>query len=453
MNRLYSIYDRADPHSFELIQDSVSLKKKDIDPRIEELESTLQLIIPDFALKRVYIDIQDRLLFIILLLTLKKLNASVILMPIEIKPDVFFESEIMYITDNKKHPEALMINNKLEIITGDNFNKNNLRNFENRYDIFLYTSGSTGKSKLIGKNASNIITEVMELYRLFKPLKKDLFYITPPLYHIYGFLFGLMLPLYSSSAIDLTYHFTPESVAEYVKEKKVDFFVSIPSYYKMLEELHLQHFFKKAKKLFSSSAQLPLDISDSFYNKSVLITEVYGSTETGGIAHRVSAETIQWQLFSYVQIPGHSLNNEVELVIDSPAISVDYDKETGFNTGDVVNFNSDNNFILLGRNTKFVKIHGKRVDLGFILSRFREYIKNTYSINILEDQVFAGLKDDKVFIIVEGKVVEEPRKLIEDLRAFLPGYAVPRYIIFNSIPRNEMGKINKQKIDELIKGL
>jgi len=50
-----------------------------------------------------------------------------------------------------------------------------------------------------------------------------------------------------------------------------------------------------------------------------------------------------------------------EFKIISPAISVNYNKKNGFNTGDVVLFSKNGNFILLGRNIRFVKIAGKRV--------------------------------------------------------------------------------------------
>ena len=222
----------------------------------------------------------------------------------------------------------------------------------------MYTSGSTGKPKLIGKNSSHIITETAELFRVFKPSPKDAFYFTAPLYHIYGFLFAFMLPLYSSSKIDLSYHFSPESIAQHISANKIDYFISIPSYYAIFQELHLKNEFKNCKLCFSSSAPLPASISEDFFSQKIAITEIYGSTETGGIAHRCYAKNPNWELLSYVKIKNLRLQEEIELYIDSPGISVDYNSDTGYNTGDMVNFYSDEKFLLLGRNTRFVKIHG-----------------------------------------------------------------------------------------------
>lgn len=453
MNRLYAIYDRANKATFEIIDEDKRYRKKDIDEGIEYLESELLLIVDNLTSKRVYIDIKDRFLFIVLFLTLKKLDASVVLIPIEIQPDVFYEDGIVYITDNKKFPNSLYVNTDFNIIAGDEFNKDKLSDFDKINDIYLFTSGSTGKSKLIGKSSGNIITEAMELYRIFKPSPKKMFYFTAPLYHIYGFLFGLILPMYSSSIIDLTYHFSPESIAEYVKSEKTDYFISTPSYYKMLETLSLQKYFKKVSNLFSSSAPLPVSVSESFFKNGAAITEVYGSTETGGIAYRVSAENIQWKMFSYVSIILQDKNDEAELIIDSPAISVDYDKKSGYNTGDLARFHDGTSFTLIGRNTRFVKIHGKRVDLGFISSRVREFLKEEYNIRLNEDELYTGVYDEKIYLFTDKKINDTTHNIVEKLRHILPGYAVPRVIISDGIPRNEMGKINKNRIDEIIRGL
>ena len=72
------------------------------------------------------------------------------------------------------------------------------------------------------------------------------------------------------------------------------------------------------------------------------------------------------ELIDYVNVKNYHPTEELELFISSPAISVEYDKEVGYCTGDIVKFIDERHFTLLGRNTRFVKIHGKRIDLGFI---------------------------------------------------------------------------------------
>lgn len=449
MNRLYGVYDRADRNSLEFFYKGRFYPKKEIDKAISTFEIVLAELFTDLKNKRVYLDIKDKFLFLISFLTLKKLDVTTVLIPIEINPEIYEEDGIICISDNKRRSNSLFLKEDLTLEKGEKFDLENISDFDNRYDLYFFTSGSTGRSKNIGKWTGNIITELMELYRLFKPGKNDIFLATPPFYHIYGFLFGVMLPIYSASKLDLTNLFTPESLAEYVRSNKVDYFISVPSYYCLLDQLNLIDSFKKVKFLFSSSAPLPLDVSKNFFSKNIRIHEIYGSTETGGVAYRVSAECLDYSLFSYIKVLNHVSGQEMELLLNSPAISVDYDQNEGFNTGDIVQFGGDRQFTLLGRNTRFVKIHGKRVDLGFVASIFRSYMKESQDIVIPEDKVYIGCKEEMIYILVEVAIKKEG-DIINDLKKLLPGYAIPKKIIQMKIPKNEMGKINKVAIESLI---
>ena len=45
----------------------------------------------------------------------------------------------------------------------------------------------------------------------------------------------------------------------------------------------------------------------------------------------------------------------------------------------------------------------------------------------------------------------EKKIIIEGLKELLPGYAVPRCIIFGEIPKNNMGKINKVQLESIVR--
>jgi acyl-coenzyme A synthetase/AMP-(fatty) acid ligase len=247
-----------------------------------------------------------------------------------------------------------------------------------------------------------------------------------------------------------------------MEKKKITIFISIPTYYRMFAELNLTKCFSNCRKLTSSSAPLPQDVSKKFYEKGIKITEIYGSTETGGIAHRVSAVNMGWQLFSYVKvfkewndyINNENVKNEnedIELRINSPAISVEYNKEKGFNTGDIIKFTDNGTFILLGRNIRFVKIAGKRVDLQFVLMKVREYLNQNNNCQIKDDELYIGEKEEKIYIISEKGFPKTSKEIKKDLNKLLPSYAIPRIFINMKIPRNNMGKIKKVEIEKIIK--
>ncbi len=463
MNKeLYSLWLEINEDTFFIEENNQKFYKKNIDEKISKLEDNLQNIF-DWENRKVYLDIKDKNLFIISFITLLKLKSKVVLVPNEIKIEDYHYKGGIFLSDNKSFEDVIFIQKDLKVIPHEDFNAEKLESpVKNNIVLYLYTSGSTGKAKLIPKTSMNLICEVEELNKILSITKDDLFYFTPPIYHIYGFLNGFLLPLYSSAKIVLDNCFTPESIAQFVESRKITVFISIPTYYRMFSDLGLIDKFKFCQKLTSSSAPLPLDISKSFLNKDKKITEIYGSTETGGIAYRVSAENIEWKLFSYVKIFKESTdyidsqnimntNEEKEFKIISPAISVNYDKKNGFNTGDVVSFSKNGNFILLGRNIRFVKIAGKRVDLQYVLEKVKEYFIKECNLEVKDDELYIGEKSEKVYLIFEKKFPKTTKEIKSDLNKHLPSYAVPRILISRKIPRNNMGKINKIEIEKILK--
>jgi acyl-coenzyme A synthetase/AMP-(fatty) acid ligase len=446
-DNLYSIYNDSQKISF-IYKDSC-YTKCDVDKKIAQLEENFCSLFKEKSNKRVYLDIKDRFSFLVAFFTMKKLDIATILVPIEIQPQLFFEPGIIYISDNKHYPEGIFLTENFSLVPGEDFCLENIRDFENTYDLYFFTSGSTGKSKNIGKWSSNILTELKELKRLFSLTEKDVFLCIPPIYHIYGFLFT-MLPIFSSAVLDLNSFFTPESIADYVAESEIDYLVAVPSYYSLFDKLNLTEKFSKLKGAFSSSGPLPNENSKSFFEKGIKIYEIYGSTETGGMAYRVFAENPNYSLIDYVNIKNYDPEQELELFISSPAISVEYDKDTGYCTGDVVKFVDEKHFTLLGRNTRFVKIHGKRVDLGFVSANFRDYLKESYDLDLGENEIFVGCQDENIYVLLESENELDTNRMSKDLRKILPGYAVPKKILLTKIPRNTMGKINKVAIEALI---
>jgi len=457
---LISIWENLDSKSFCITLKDKIFKKSDIDNFKNRLKENL-LSLTDFNGKKVFFDIQDRLTFIIVFLALLELKAKIVLIPTEIKTEDYINSGGIFLSDNKEIAEGIYLKDYHFLKIGSNFKENDKQEMEeNNTVLYLYTSGSTGKAKLIPKNSINFLSELKELSVILDISKKDIFFFTPPLYHIYGLLFGLLLPIFNSCKLIIDYLFTPESIAEFIKNNKVSYFVSIPTYYRMFCDLNLINIFSKCKSLTSSSASLPLDISKNFLDKNVKIVEVYGSTETGGIAHRIGAESLEWELFSYVKIieewenyiesESDNETKQIEFRISSPAISVKYDNEIGFNTGDLVELYPNGSFLLLGRNTRFVKINGKRVDLLYIGNKILEFLNTKNIRKISEDLIYIGFKDDIIYAIIDIEVKINPKELKNELKKHLPSYAMPRIILNCKIPRNSMGKINKLAIIKLV---
>ena len=92
----------------------------------------------------------------------------------------------------------------------------------------------------------------------------------------------------------------PQEIISTINKHKASVLVSVPIHYRVLKVDSLS--VPSLKVAFSSAGALDRSDSLYFYKKTGLgITEIYGSTETGGIASRsVSEQTDSWKAFDIV---------------------------------------------------------------------------------------------------------------------------------------------------------
>lgn len=94
--------------------------------------------------------------------------------------------------------------------------------------------------------------------------------------------------------------------------------------------------------------------------------EIYGSTETSGIAYRQqNKDGLEWTPFDNAKL---WLGDDGCLRIISPYIK----NKEGFATSDLAEFKSDGKFILKGRSDSIVKIEEKRISLVEIENKLLE---------------------------------------------------------------------------------
>ena len=176
------------------------------------------------------------------------------------------------------------------------------------------------------------------------------------------------------------------------------------------------------------------------------ITEIYGSTETGGVAARnISEHTDSWKAFDIVKWKLTGSRLSVKSDFTSPEMQRDAD---GFClTGDEAREDKDKRFVLLGRADGVVKVAGKRVDLLDIQNKIK-------TLPTVSDAVVVTLPTEKgresiIAAIVACDLTETHlKKLLMDR---LEPYAVPRRVkIVSSIARTATGKIDRHRIEQLL---
>lgn len=343
------------------------------------------------------------------------------------------------------HPEDMP---GIEIITpsrgnpGD-LNPENMRNPDKPF-LKLFTGGSTGKPKVWSKSPRNLLAEAFYLRDKFGLSSKDLFIATVPPYHIYGLLFSILTPFLAHARVLPEIYTFPQEIISVINRHKTTVLVSVPIHYRSLKVDNL--FVPSLKIAFSSSGVLNRSDATHFLKKTGLgIHEIYGSTETGGIASRsVSENTEAWKPADVVswRLSGKRLAVRSDFV----SIEMERDMEGFCVTGDEVQPDKNDRFLLLGRADGIVKVAGKRVDLLEVQNKIQ-------TLPTVRDAVVIALPADKgrenvIAALVACELTEmQLRKMILEK---LEPFAMPRRIkIVPSINRTATGKIDFRRIERI----
>lgn len=276
---------------------------------------------------------------------------------------------ILFDDSNKLLVEKLK---DLNIPSFDDNSKNNTIFDDKKFSFIYFTSGSTGQSTAALKTKDNIESEIEALSKLLKKYNIKKVIVTVPFIHIYGSLTGLFYPYFNNIDIVLKEHFLPNDLLEMIDDNSL--IVTTPLYIKALNKVSTKK--NLSKSLFLSSTA-PLDPKEAKeFNKKFLcpIMQLFGSTETGGIAYKFNDESL-WTPLDNVNIETN-INNELK--VSSPFVSNtlyedSFKKTNGFiQTFDYIE-KDEKRFKLVGRSSQILKIAGKRY--------------STIQIeNILEDQ-------------------------------------------------------------------
>ncbi len=229
--------------------------------------------------------------------------------------------------------------------------------------VTLFTSGSTGEAKAIKKYWYQLANEIETLQGLFSQdsdlvhsHKQACVLSTVTHKHIYGLLFKLIWPVFSNKQIICETIAYPEQVEYYCQRFNHITFVSSPSYLARINKHLSAQVNMSISKIFCSGGALSARVADDFLAHSQKkIIEIYGSTETGGIAWRQQTIDTRWQLFPEHQV---ILADDNTLVLTSNFLI----KGQTFKTDDKVKL-TGRYFNLLGRVDRVIKLHEKRLSL------------------------------------------------------------------------------------------
>ena len=325
--------------------------------------------------------------------------------------------------------------------------------------IELYTSGSTGRPKRVDKRLGQLHAEVAELEGKWGQVIGDAVVVaTVPHHHLYGLLFRFLWPWWSRRPMYTPTCLQPFQLAEAIRQFDRCVVVSCPAIVTRVTEVETLRGRDSFAGLFSSGAPLPPDTAIRLASGlGQAVTEVYGSTETGGVAWRARrepADVLSWHQFSSVETrilnPDH--NAQGRLLVRSPWTP----SEEWVDTGDLAQCVPMGGFLLCGRADSVYKVEDKRLSITEMEERLGTHaLVEEARVVILEGKrtsvgAVVVLNAAGRDLLAQDGIQSLRLTLVNWLRAWYDPVLIPRKWRFVPVmPGNGLGKIEKARLLEL----
>ncbi|CAA6661000.1 unnamed protein product [Spirodela intermedia] len=328
------------------------------------------------------------------------------------------------------------------------------------------------------------------------------FFSLTPTSHVHGLFNALLAPLYAGSVVEFMNKFSVRGIWERWRESypkdgsKVDnavtVFTGVPTMYTRLVqgyeamEPELQsasaYAARQLRLMMCGSSALPYPLMKQWESiTGHCLLERYGMTEfvmaLANPLHGVRKGGTVGKPLPRVQVKiisedGNEVNSPDvgELCVKSPSLFKEYWKQPEvtkesfddngfFKTGDTVRVDEDGYYVILGRSSAdIMKVGGYKLSALEIESIILEHpAVSECSVMGLPDEDYGEAVSAVIVPVASARDAAEskPALTLEELRIWskdkLAPYKIPtRLFLWNSLPRNAMGKVNKKELKRLL---
>ena len=330
-----------------------------------------------------------------------------------------------------------------------------LRLPDDAVNVEFYTSGSSGTPKCVPKAYAQLRLEVEALERQWGAAIGDAVMAgTVPHYHLYGVLFRILWPLLTGRAFLSAMCLQPAALQAATAQGDCAI-VSSPAFLGRIADYGDLPAAAKVRAVFSSGAPLPDDVAQRLKEEwGHAAIEVYGSTETGGIAWRAWSGSEDRALWRPIEGVATELREEAageRLWVKSGCTW----RGDWAATGDLARRREDG-FELLGRADDVVKFEDKRVSLSEMRTRLLSHAWVADArLLLLEGRrrligavvILNGAGRSALAASGKAKV---NAALGDWLRGSYEALLVPRkWRYVDTLPDNDMGKVERARLERL----
>ena len=358
---------------------------------------------------------------------------------------------------------------------------------DNELSYILFTSGSTGNPKGVMLSHRNALTFVNMACKFFKIGDTDIFSNISPL-HFDLSVFDLYVAFSAGAAVAIvpeSIAIFPSKLAEFIENYKITVWNSVPSALALLAtfanldtcDLSSLRLILFAGEVFPVKylRQLKRNIPDAqFYN-------IYGQTEANSsiyyLVDRIPDEDTSlipigksfpdFDVFALDE-KGRKITDQRtkgELYVRSETIASGYwqdpeqsgekfvenplspgSGEIVYKTGDVVQMDSNGNYVFLGRVDHMIKSRGYRIEIGEIETILANHPQVKMAVVIPIPDELIGNRIAAIIVPADGSRLGK-EEIVKHCSRLLPKYMVPEIVEFrDSLPMTSSGKADRKKL-------
>ncbi|XP_024519884.1 malonate--CoA ligase [Selaginella moellendorffii] len=362
--------------------------------------------------------------------------------------------------------------------------------------LIIYTSGTTGRPKGAVHSQGALAAQVAMLSSAWQYKPSDRFLHCLPLHHVHGLFNALLAPLYAGSSVHFIPKFSVTGVWQCWRESypsknsqaenPITCFTGVPTMYvRLLQGYESMNAAsreaaasaaRRLRLMMCGSSALPLPVFIHWEKVTGhRLLERYGMTEFGmGLSNPLDGERRPGSVG--VPLPGVVVKIEPEsaesepgtgeLCVKSPSMFSGYwnqptvtqeafDEDGFFKTGDFVKQESDGYIRILGRTSvDILKSGGYKLSALEIESMLLEHPD-------ISECAVLGIPDKDYGEVIAAVVILDTENQ-SDVKMTLPQlrdwalkrmapYKIPQRLhVWESLPRNAMGKVNKKELKSLL---
>ncbi len=306
----------------------------------------------------------------------------------------------------------------------------------------VFTSGSTGTPLPYRKTWGRLVRCVRDGAARLGLLdgRSHTLIGTVPAQHMYGFESTVLLALLSGNSFTAERPFYPADIcAAIAAAPRPRALISTPVHLRTLLAAGIE--LPPLDLLVSATAPLEPELAREAEDRfDTRLIEIYGSTETGQIATRRTAETALWRLWPDVRLSAE--NGQVY------ARGGHVEQATPM--CDVLELKSEEEFLLHGRTADLVNVAGKRSSFGYLnaqLNAIPGVIDGAFFLRERGVGGVTGIARLAAAVVAPGL---SAAAVIESLRQRIDAVFLPRpLLIVERLPRNATGKLPQQALQAL----